>query len=94
MMCFHKGPLVNLGYREHSMLVGWSVGLSVEWCKLSFYANEPCDEEVVYFERWYRWSTILVTFWFCHITCSALRMSLELLKPVCPEKPFQTKVRI
>ena len=26
MMCFHKGPLVNLGYREHSMLVGWSVG--------------------------------------------------------------------
>ena len=51
MMCFHRGPLVNLGYREHSRLVGRSVGWLVEWCKLSLYANELHDEEVVYFER-------------------------------------------
>ena len=36
------------GYREHSRLVGQAVGWLVEWL---LYANEPCDEEAVYFER-------------------------------------------
>ena len=64
--------ICSRGYR-----VGRLVGWLVEWCKLSLYANEPRDEEAVYFERWLRWSTILVTFWFCHVTCSAMRMSCQ-----------------
>ena len=30
---------------------GWSVGWLVEWRKPSLYANDPRDEEAVYFER-------------------------------------------
>ena len=30
---------------------GRSVDWSLEWCKLSLYANESRDEEAIYFER-------------------------------------------
>ena len=33
-----------------------------ECCKLSFYANESCDEHAVYFRRWLKWSAMFITY--------------------------------
>ena len=47
IFCFNW-CVYSRGYREHSRLVGQAVGWLVEWL---LYANEPRDEEAVYFER-------------------------------------------
>ena len=31
-------------------------------CKLSFYANESCDEHAVYFRWWLKWSAMFITY--------------------------------
>ena len=41
----------------------WKLGKRIESWRLSLYANESCDEHAVYFWRWRKWRTQLITFW-------------------------------
>ena len=40
----------------------WECFFLAGCCKLSFYANESCDEHAVYFRRWLKWSAMFITF--------------------------------
>ena len=63
----HVGPrillLESVDYFGASDTTEWSKKIRIliskiamiEFCKLSLYANESCDEHAVYFRRWLKW---------------------------------------
>ena len=56
------GGGVRLGAGRWSSMMNVRMFFLAGCCKLSFYANESCDEHAVYFRRWLKWSAMFITF--------------------------------
>ena len=56
------GGGVGLGAGRWSSMMNVRMFFLAGCCKLSFYANESCDEHAVYFRRWLKWSAMFITF--------------------------------